>query len=53
MGLVTFLFLLEVSSDWAVGEKFEIDLLWRYVLGFTFAAYIAVRVLHKHTSWLK
>lgn len=53
MGLVTFLFLLEVSSDLAVGENFEIDFLWRYVLGFTLLAYVLVRVLHKHTSWLK
>jgi protein-S-isoprenylcysteine O-methyltransferase Ste14 len=53
MGLVMFLFLLEVASDLAVGERFEIDLLWRYLLGFTCAGYIAVRVLHKHTSWLK
>lgn len=53
MGLVMFLFLLEVASDLAVGEGFEIDLLWRYLLGFTCAGYIAVRVLHKHTSWLK
>jgi protein-S-isoprenylcysteine O-methyltransferase Ste14 len=53
MGLVMFLFLLEVASDLAVGESFAVDLLWRYVLGFTLVGYAVVRVLHKYTSCLK
>jgi protein-S-isoprenylcysteine O-methyltransferase Ste14 len=52
IAVVMSLFVLEVASDLSVGGEIEIDLLWRFVLGFTLLGYAVVRTLHKQTTWL-
>lgn len=52
-GVVMALFLLEVASELYLGHGFVVDTMWRYILVFSFAAYGAIRFLHKHTAWLK
>lgn len=53
MGVVMSLFLLEIASDFWVGKKIEIDLLWSCLLTCTVIGYIVVRSAHKRTEWLK
>jgi hypothetical protein len=52
-GVVMSLFVLEITSDFWVGRRIEIDLLWSCVLSSTAVGYIIVRTVHKGTGWLK
>lgn len=52
VGVVMSLFLLEVTSDFWVGNGIEIDLLWTWVLTSTVVGYIIIRSVHKRTRWL-
>jgi hypothetical protein len=53
IAVVASMFVLEILSDIYSGQGFVIDTLWRIVLPVTLGAYLVVRFVHKHTSFLE
>lgn len=52
-GLIAAFFVLEVAGDFSQGYGLVVDLMWRYIIAFSLAAYVVIRFLHKHTTLLK
>jgi len=52
-GLIAAFFLLETAGDIVQGYEFNVDLMWRYIIVCSFAGYVAIRYLHKRTTFFK